>query len=436
MNGIKPYLMSLALSLLILIASTFSQLALAVPYTQATELKNRFRIDHMVDELTLLVQREYGSAPVIVILPDGSKWYADRHPESVKWVDGLTGDMIKIQKPMPGPWQLLGSLAPNSTIQKVSNLEIDVEPIPQPLFQGERLKVTSRLLGDGLTVRLPGLDYMIEWTVKFASHHKNTDANFTTGTVIVGSYKDNGEGLDEVPDDGIFTGKKNLNQPWGNYTLTVEARNNIFQREISYPFYLSEKPIAVDVIEPEDKLNGVWHLQLNVDDDVLQLEQTHFHFDIVGPAGLKLPISFNEVQFAETLLAIPSVTGFGSYRIKGSAVSTTIEGREIVLDLPEQFFNLIEPPAPPPSAEELAQRAAIKAAQEEAAAKDKAIFWILVINGSLLVIGILGLIIWRKKQALNKALAATKLRLEQEGGAENTDEPSIDDLDLTMPDEK
>lgn len=198
---------------------------------------------------------------------------------------------------------------------------------------------------------------------------------------------------------------------------------------------MSEKPIEVEIIEPEDKLNGIWQIQALVNEEALKLEQTHFHFDIVGPAGLKLPLSFNEVTSTETLISIPQVTDFGSYRIKGTAVSTTVEGREIVLDLPEQFFNLIEPPAPPPSAEELARRAAIQAANEEAAAKEEAIFWILVVNGSLLVIGILGLIIWRKKQALNKALAATKLRLEQEGG-EKEDVPSLDDLDLTMPDEK
>ncbi|MDO6618070.1 MULTISPECIES: TIGR03503 family protein [unclassified Shewanella] len=420
----------------ILVATVTPQLATAVPYTQASELQNRFRIDHMVDEVTLLVQRTYGSAPVIIVLPDGSKWYSERHPDNVNWADGLTGDMIKINNPMPGPWQLIGSLAPNSTIQKVSQLEIDVEHIPQPLFQGERLKVTAKLLGDGLTVRLPGLDYMFEWTVKFTSHHKNTEANFTTGTVTVGSYRDNGEGLDEIPDDGVFTGKHNLNQPWGSYTLSVVARNNVFEREISYPIYLSETPIQVEVIEPADKLTGVWQIQINVDDEILKLEQTHIQFDIVGPAGLKLPIVVNELTETPALVAIPQVTDFGSYRIKGSVASTSIAGRELILDLPELFFNLIEPPQPPPSAEELAARAAQLAAQEEQAAKDKAIVWIASINGLLLIIGGVGLIFWRKKLALNKALATTKLRLEQEAAKKGDITAAIDDFDLTMPDEK
>ncbi len=65
-----------------------------VPVDTASELKNRFRVDHMVSSMTLMIQREYGSAPVVIVLPDGSKWYANRHPETVKWVDGMTGDIM------------------------------------------------------------------------------------------------------------------------------------------------------------------------------------------------------------------------------------------------------------------------------------------------------------------------------------------------------
>jgi uncharacterized protein (TIGR03503 family) len=127
-----------------------------IPYSQASELKNRFRIDHMVDDVVLLIQRRYGSSPVVLVLPDGSKWYASRHPEDVKWMDGITGDMIHIKHPMAGPWQLLGNVVEGSTIKMVSKLGIGVDPIPQPLFQGERLKVTTRLLGDGLIIWLNG----------------------------------------------------------------------------------------------------------------------------------------------------------------------------------------------------------------------------------------------------------------------------------------
>jgi len=416
--------------------------ASVVAASQAAELKNRFRIDHMVDDLTLVIQRSYGSAPVVVILPDGSKWYSNRHPQTVKWVDGIAADMIYIEKPMPGPWQLLGSVVEGSTIQKISALDIAVEPLPQPLYQGERLKVTARLLGDDLTMRMPGLDYMVEWTARFTSQHLATDDNFATGTVIVGEYKDNGELFDEVPDDGIFTGSQNLQQPAGHYVLNVTARNNVFEREYTMPFELSAQPIQVKMVPNSDPLKEIWQIQLAVDESVVILAQTHFEFELVGPAGLSLPLTVQTVTSANQILFLPKVTEYGSYRVQGHAFSTTVDGREIVLNLPEMFFNLIEPPAPAPSVEELAEKAAIQAEFEEQEAKDNAMFWIITINGILFLFGVVGLVIWRKKQTLAKAMAAAEERLKQnpesnqnsqEGLLESVD---LDDIDLTMPDDK
>ncbi|WP_299794499.1 TIGR03503 family protein [uncultured Shewanella sp.] len=406
-----------------------------VPSERASELKNRFRIDHMVDSLTLVIQRKYGSGPVVIVLPDGSKWYASRHPENVKWVDGLSGDIVTIEKPMPGPWQLLGRVVEGSTIKKVSKLDIFVEPFPQPLFQGERLKVTAELLGDEQRVRMPGLDYLVEWTAKFISDHQVGEENFATGNIVVGSYKDNGEGLDERPDDGVFTGKINLTQAWGTYELHVNARNNIFTRDFRHKFVLSPIPVHVDVIEPEDPLKDRWKLFVKVDDTAVKLDQTHLDFELVGPAGLQLPITVNGMEDNQSELLLPEVAEFGSYRIKGVAATTTINGREIVLTLPERFFNLIEPPEPPPTAEELAAIAAKKAAIAEKKAKEDAIFWIIVINSCMLIFGILGLLFWRKRRNLKEALAATQQRLDEEKAKKEGIGPALDEIDLTMPEE-
>lgn len=401
----------------------------------ASELKNRFRIDHMVDNMTLLVEREYGSAPVVIVLPDGSKWYANRHPETVKWVDGITGDIIYIESPMPGPWQLVGKVVPGSTLKKLSKLEIEVQPLPQPIFQGEQVKIVAQLMGDAQRVRMPGLDFLVEWTAHFVSKHRAGDENFAAGDIIVGSYKDNGEDYDEKPDDGVFTSNINVKQPWGDYEFVVQARNNVFERQISFPFRLSPRPINLDVITPDDPLTGQWKIMLHVDSAVLQLAETHFSFELVGPAGLQLPLTVNGLTEPDSELDLPTVTEFGSYRIKGFVATTTITGREIVLDLPELFFNLIQPPEPPPSAEELAAVAAQKAAEEEELAKKDAMFWIITINTILLVLGVVGLIVWRKRQSLAQALAAAESRLLEEASANSAAAPSLDEIDLTMPDE-
>lgn len=407
-----------------------------VPLQQAMDLKNRFRIDHMMDEVTLLIQREYGSAPVVVVLPDGSKWYPSRHPEDVKWVDGVSGDIITIKNPTPGPWQLLGRVVEGSKIKFISKLEIDVDPLPQPLFQGERIKVTAKLMGDEQRVRMPGLDYLVEWTARFISEHKPGEENFAAGTFIVGSYRDNGEGLDERPDDGAFTGDLNLNQAWGEYTYQVRARNNIFERQTEQVFSLSQRPIAISVLKPEDPLKDRWKLKVETNDELLSLADTHVALELVGPAGLQLPVSQNGFETAEAEMALPVVTEFGSYRLTGQVASSTLSGREVMLSVPEMFFNLIEPPEPPPTPEELAAMAARRAALAEAKAKEKALFWIILINALLLVLGAVGLVVWRKRQSLAENLAEVEKKLaEEEKAAEEAEEINMDDIDLNVPDE-
>lgn len=411
------------------------QKAPIIPLSTASELKNRFRIDHMVQSMTLLVQREYGSAPVVVVLPDGSKWYANRHPDSVKWVDGLAGDMITIESPQPGPWQLVGRVVPGSTIQKVSALEIEVQPLPQPLFQGEQISLIAHLIGDAERIRMPGLDYLVEWTASFVSKHKVGDENFAAGNIIVGAYKDNGEGYDQRPDDGVFTSHLNLKQPWGDYDFVVHARNNVFERQISVPFTLSPRPVEANILTPDDPLKGQWALNLYANSEVLRLSETHFSFELVGPAGLHVPLALQGLTAETAQILLPTVSEFGSYRIKGIAATTTVTGRELVLDLPEVFFNLVQPPEPPPSAEALAAIAAQQAAIEEQVAKDDALFWIITINAILLVLGAAALIVWRKRQTLAQALAAAEQRLNDETAQPLTQEPTLDDIDLTIPDE-
>ena len=60
-------------------------------------LQNRFRIDFEVDEITMVFFREYGSVPVVLVKPDGSKIYQSQADgEDIFWFDTATYDMVSI----------------------------------------------------------------------------------------------------------------------------------------------------------------------------------------------------------------------------------------------------------------------------------------------------------------------------------------------------
>lgn len=73
-------------------------------------LDNRFRVDETVERITFLVYRQDNSRPVTLVRPDGKKYYAWKHPDTVNWIEEPTADIITIERPMPGPWQAIGKV--------------------------------------------------------------------------------------------------------------------------------------------------------------------------------------------------------------------------------------------------------------------------------------------------------------------------------------
>ncbi|WP_261924805.1 TIGR03503 family protein [Shewanella sp. NFH-SH190041] len=409
---------------------------------RAEILQNRFRIDHFTEQVTLLIAREYGSAPVIVITPDGSKWYSDRYPDNVKWEDGMPGDMITIVKPTPGPYQLIGTVAPGSKVQKVSKLQLQMAALPQPLYQGERLKVTAGFEDEGQLVRMPGLNFMVKWRAKLEPVITAEDEISVSAVLPVGKFADNGQMQDERPDDGIFTATLNFRHKLGPYTFTVTASNKIFTRELTLPLTLSASPIQISLIEPDNHEIGRWKLLIDVDGSKITPADTILDIEMFGPGSLGAPIQIKELTSGSNEYILPEMTEYGGYRLTGLIVSTTVSGREILLDMPEQFFQRVEPPPPPPDPRILAAEQARQEALREQARRKGIITNIIVANVTLFLLGIGGMFFWRwrqkaKQQAENNE-DVDALLTEGPTADEPTDEgdtAALDEIDLNEPDD-
>jgi len=66
-------------------------------------LDNRFRVDPTIDQITFLIYRENPSQPVVLVRPDGRKYYAFKSYPNVRWYQEPAMDIISIDNPMPGP---------------------------------------------------------------------------------------------------------------------------------------------------------------------------------------------------------------------------------------------------------------------------------------------------------------------------------------------
>lgn len=365
-------------------------------------LSNRFRVDQAIEKIVFIIERKPNSAPIILVRPDGSKLYSNRPVDHVKWMDGNTGDMIEITQPMLGPWQIIGDILPSSEIRLATSLELKVDEIPQQLFVGEQVKLTSRLEFNNKLLSLGQVDDLIKLKVYLRASDDENSPNFGAGTFIVGEYLDNGIGFDERMGDGVFTGALDLDKPVGTYTLMVRAGNKVFERETTRPLMLLKKPVKYDLLSAA--IDGYYAIRFFSNPKMVKLDQLAVQIKITHPDDTVEHLSINGVAPTH-ILRLDSVSAPGRYTIELDLAGQTQQGRDFILSLATHKFKVTLPAKQQQLKEQIeldkARQAEFEQAQQlkQAVAKQqeeesetRLIIIIALVNVLILLIG--GLMMW------------------------------------------
>jgi uncharacterized protein (TIGR03503 family) len=312
-------------------------------------LNNRFRVDSDVDEVTMVFFRDRGSAPVVLVRPDGSKLFIENDEEdpNVQWYETQTYDMITIKKPMPGPWQAVGQVLEGSKVMVIADIVLDAQPIPRHIYSGEIIKQTAVLKNNGKQVDFSPFRDVVSLTIDFVSNNNPNYENFGLGSRTIARFQDNGEGLDEIAGDGVFTGQFNLSIPSGEWRPTFIIRTPMYNREqINETVILHPNPIFINV--NVDETNEADHvIMVDTDGKHIKLDSLLLDGKVTHPNGDTDNVTMTETNDLVKVIKVKN-NGFGIYRIKLTAFATTADGREVIINVPEHTFVTIAPPEPEP----------------------------------------------------------------------------------------
>ncbi|PCI60988.1 MAG: TIGR03503 family protein [Gammaproteobacteria bacterium] len=301
---------------------------------------NRFRLDAQLNEITMLFYHKAGSVPVILIRPDGSKLRInDYDHEKIEWYDDLTFDMIKMKKPIPGPWQVIGDVLPNSQILVVSDVTIAVNPLPAVILAGETLKVEGKLINGNLAINNPKFRDVVELEVKLISTNNSAYENFGSESINLTTFRDDGRELDEHASDGIFTGEFQLTIPAGEWVPIYRIKLPMATRELRQKAIILHKtPISfkVDVAKTEGEFHQVHFI---IDPKYVDPDSFIFQGKITYPDRQDEAFSLMDGEGADRIKKF-KYTEPGVHRINVSAFGKTINGREFRLVVPEYTFNV------------------------------------------------------------------------------------------------
>lgn len=302
---------------------------------------NRFSIDAELDEITLLFYRSRGSRPIILVRPDGSKIRVNNFdPNTVQWHDDSTFDLIKIEKPMPGPWQAIGDILPESQIMVMSDVKMEVAPLPDLVLSGETLKVVGKLYNGDEPINTPHFRNVVKLDVHFYSTNNADYDNFGADALKLTSFRDDGHDLDEYAGDGLFTGEFILDFAAGEWQPVFLIKLPMASRELRQkPLVLHKSPIYISVDTSDDESNP-HRMTLSIDPTYVEPNSLIFQGKVTFPNKQVESFSIMGDQQGDTRVKNIQNTEAGIYRININAFGKTTSGREFRLAVPEFSFNV------------------------------------------------------------------------------------------------
>ncbi|MDX1538063.1 TIGR03503 family protein [Arsukibacterium sp.] len=415
---------------------------------------NRFRIDSEVETITLLIFRRPGSASVVLVRPDGSKLHFNTAEENqIRWHDAASYDLIEINNPMPGPWQAIGRILPQSRIMVLTDIKLDVDPLPDNLMVGETVKVTARLLDGGAAVTARDFREVLTLEVIFISTNNAEFDNFGRGIIQVATFRDDGRGFDERARDGIFTGEFKLDFVAGEWTPKYIVRTALYTRELEQqPVILKPAPINPEV-ELAASETGNHQVEFLITEPGVEAASLLIQGRVRYPDGSVDQYALNAQDNPDNTLSVLN-KGFGSYILDIAVFGNWQDGREFMLTMPELSFVVNQQTFAAPELEQLPEQVLAELNVEQAE-PEPGFPWGLVIgiNLFILITGSLAiwlimsgkrpsaLLFWRKKPVVavstakpsDRAANTTKNATSQTKAQKNNDLDDI--LDLSLPDD-
>ncbi|MGL1564164.1 TIGR03503 family protein [Vibrio parahaemolyticus] len=410
-------------ALSVAILAIWSCFAFAASESAMSLLDNRFRVDPTIEQITFLVYREQSSQPVVLVRPDGKKYYAWGSYDNVRWYQEPSLDIISVDNPMPGPWQAVGKVTPKNNIRLISHLKLSTDVFPNRLYNGEALKFTARLTSDDKPLVLRDFLDRVNLRVTFTKFVENEDELIKEARpvpMIIGEFSDDGRGLDEQAGDGVFTVQLPIEVEPGKYRARITSGNGVFLRAQEQVILVYPNPVSRTFIQSRSP-EKPHQLVVSGEQGMIAPGSIAVNVEQNAPDGF---ITYSQGQVSQdgmkTTLNLDNDPELGKYSWRGEIYATDFATqRALVFPIQEQTFSVVDEvdleAARIAKEAELAEQRRIEMEKriiaEREAERKRSMIIIAVGNVVMLLIAIVAWIVWRKLKAKRQAMPEMQLEV-------------------------
>lgn len=194
-------------------------LEMVAPTARVPIADSRFQIDSSVSEFTLLVFLDDDSGDLALIDPAARHYGAKQEEEGIEWFRNRKFALVTVTSPQPGEWRLA---APGSTMTRltvISDLQLEVDPLPNSLPTGQRSELGLRLRERGSVLTSVDLLSLFSITVDISGPNGGSEI------IDVSQRYD-------LPSDGEYRIAIPAFEIAGRYQILVRVNGETLQREL------------------------------------------------------------------------------------------------------------------------------------------------------------------------------------------------------------
>lgn len=212
----------------------------SVPVESLPLTDNKVLVDSSINELTMLVFRKVGAKSATLKMPNGKQIEQGSKTAGVQWQHEERYDLITLDKPMAGEWQVDAELDPDNRVMVVTDLSVRASRLLNMMMVGDRLPYFVELHDKGKIINKPQfLDFVTT----------ALDRNYQSKLEQRVPLDDNGKGEDVTARDGRFSGAVGDGLHVGEFDYELVVNGTTFKRSKRYLVQVVDRPVAVNVTE-------------------------------------------------------------------------------------------------------------------------------------------------------------------------------------------
>jgi len=294
----------------------------AVPAERLPLDEQGFLVDASVKEFTALIFRKTEGTPSVLLAPDGHEFSDSDASQHLSWYKTASYDLITVQQPATGRWQVKTEMAPNSRVTVVSNLQLRVAPPKANVRLGQPLNFNFSFSENDQTITKPEFLQLL-----------TASARISGGDMAAPQVQDVTPA--QVPADGIFQAQLPGLIQSGDYDLQMEIDGKTFKREYLHHLHVVDALFTLDKrFEPEPQ--PTYYYRLTPVPDTLDLQSVQVDALISNSGSGDMTRSLN-LQGDHWEFSFAPVKA-GKYAVTLKAAGKTLDGDPVEEIYPAETF--------------------------------------------------------------------------------------------------